>query len=176
MKRFVKHTPQPRSQVKVREQMPRMTTSKEGATIWCPFCVPSHPLNVAQPAPCGTQLKLTAVQTVIPARVARMQKITCLKCHKSGEGDMVQYMNGYIHLQDCAPDVNLLREPPAYSRWAGWVYGLPKGLRAQVCRLTGYPQQVREIDEKGQETGKIIGYFFVKGQPHATRTPAQPAA
>lgn len=161
---------------RIREDVPRMTQNKDGVMIWCPFCVPSHPLTPGQPAPCGTQLKLTAVQTVIPARVARLQKIVCLKCHQSGEGEMVQYMNGFIHLKDCAPDTSLLRTPPNYHPLAGLVFKLPKKLRAQVSRLTGYPQQVREIDAAGKETGQIVGYFFLKGQANATRATAKPTA
>jgi hypothetical protein len=164
------------SQLRVREEMPKMTSTKEGAVIWCPFCVPSHAITPGQASPCGTQLKLTAVQTVIPARVARMQKIVCLKCHETGEGDLVPYMKGFIHLIDCKPDTNLLRTTPEFSRAAEWVFKLPVGLRARVCRVTGYPQQVREIDPDGKETGKIIGYFFLRGNANATRTPAQPTA
>lgn len=67
-----------------------------------------------------------------------------------------------------------LRDTPEFNKLAGWVYGLPKGLRAQVCKVTGYPQQVREIDETGKETGKIIGYFFLRGNANATRATSEP--
>lgn len=166
----------PLSQFRIREDIPQMTQTKDGAVIWCPFCVPSHPITPGQASVCGTQLKLTAVQTVMPARIARLQKITCLKCHETGDGEMVPYMAGYIHLQDCRPDTNLLRTPPSYTRAAEWVYKLPAKLRTQVCRVTGYPQQVREIDEKGKETGKVIGYFFLRGNRNASRATAKPTA
>lgn len=162
---------------RLREDMPRMTQTKEGAVIWCPFCVPSHSLTPGQPALCGTQLKLTAVQTVIPARVVRLQKLTCLKCHQSGEGEMVPYMNGYIHLEDCAPETNLLKSQPDFQRTADWAFHLPKSLRTQFCKLIDrWPQEVREIDATGKETGKIIGYFWMKGSDNVTRATAKPSA
>lgn len=164
----------PLAQVRVREDTPKMTSTKEGAVIWCPFCVPSHAITPGQPSPCGTQLRLTAVQSVVPHRLARLQKLVCLKCHETGEGEMVPYMNGYIHLIDCKPDTNLLRDTPQFNKFAGFVYGLPRGLRAQVCKVTGYPQQVREIDETGKETGKIIGYFFLRGNANVTRATSEP--
>ncbi len=156
-----------------------MTQTKEGVVIWCPFCVPSHPITPGQSSVCGTQLKLTAVQTVIPARVARIQKITCAKCHQTGEGDMVQYGSGFIHLQDCMPQTNLLREPVKYSKLAGWIFHLPVKVRAVVCSVTRqYPQEVHNITDD-----KVIGYYFIhaapvkqKGQSHATRQTSEPAA
>lgn len=162
----------PSGQPKVREELPQMTQTKEGAVIWCPFCVPSHPLTPGAPAACGTVLKLTATQTIIPARMARLQQIECLKCHKTGEGDMVPYMSGYIHLTDCAPDTNLLKTPVAYSKLAGLVYHLPLKLRERVCALTNqYPQEVCTL-----EKGDVIGYYFLKGKRNATRQTAKPAA
>jgi hypothetical protein len=150
-----------------------MTRTKEGATILCPFCMPTHPIVPGEPSPCGTQLRLTAVQTIIPERTVRREELTCVKCHKGG-GEMVQYMNGFIHLNDCAPDTTLLRTPPAYNRFAGLVFKLPKSLRARVAQVTGYPQQVREISPDGKETGKIMGYFFLKGKLNAPRTTTEP--
>lgn len=151
----------PRPQVRTREEMPRAVRTKEGAQILCPFCTPTHPLAIGEPSPCGTQLKVTAVQSILPSRIVRLRKLICVKC-KQGGGEMVQYINGYIHLNDCAPEVNLLRTPPKYNAIAGIVYNLPKKLRSQVVKLTGVPQQVQEITPDGTETGKVAGYFFLK--------------
>ena len=151
-------------ETRTREAPPRMSTSKEGVTLLCPFCNPSHPIVPGTPSLCGTSLRVTAVQTVISARMARMEKIVCLKCKKSSGGDMVAYMNGYIHLHDCAPGTHLITTPPKYSRFAKVVFGLHPRLRDKIEKRTGKAQRVDEIDPNGNETGRVIGYFFQKVQ------------
>lgn len=153
----------PTPQVRTREALPSMRQTKEGTQILCPFCSPTHPIVPGQQTVCGTVLELKAIQTVVPARVARNNKIVCMKCHLEGSGEMVQYGSGYIHLVDCMPGTNFLRVEPEYDWFAGFVYRLPKPIRQQVVKLTGYPQQVRDIGPDGLETGKIAGYFFLKG-------------
>lgn len=166
-----------RPQIHTREALPGVNRTKEGTLLMCPFCTPSHPIVPNEPTPCGTMLKVTAVQTIIPARVARREGLICLKCKQAGSGDMVQYMNGFIHLDDCAPGTQLLRMAPNYTRWAQMVYKLPKALRAQVEKVTGGTHEVLEIDSEGKETGKVVGYFFLKGKSNATSRPApEPAA
>jgi hypothetical protein len=105
---------------------------------------------------------VTAVQTVIPQRTVRDQNLTCLKCHQQGKGEMVRYMNGFIHLVDCAPETKLLAQPPKFSALAKYVFNLPEKVRARVEKRTGKAQRVEEIDAEGRETGKTLGYFFVK--------------
>ena len=162
-------------QIRTREALPGVNRTKEGTLLMCPFCTPSHPIVPNEPTPCGTMLKVTAVQTVIPARVARQEKLVCLKCKQTGSGDMVQYMNGFIHLTDCAPGTQLLRMAPNYTPWARLVFRIPAGFRKQVERVTGAAHEVLEIDGEGRETGKVVGYFFTKGKPNAPRPTPEPA-
>lgn len=162
--------------VKTREALPGISREKEGTLLMCPFCKPSHPLVPNEPTPCGTELKVTALQTIIPARLARKEGLVCLKCHQTGTGEMVRYMNGFIHLQDCVPGTQLLRTAPNYTALARLVYGLPKHVRARAEKVTGEAHQVLEIDAQGKETGKVVGYFFMKGKANATRTTPEPAA
>lgn len=90
---------------------------------------------------------------------------------------MVQYMNGHVHLENCTPGTRLLTELPAFSKAAEFVYNLPKKLRAIIERMTGPVQYVKEIDTKGEETGNIVGYFFLKGKYNGrTRSSIQSAA
>lgn len=151
----------PRSIFRTREAQPAMNVTKEGAQILCPFCTPTHPLIPGQPSNCGTILKLTAVQDVLPTRIVRLQKIKCLKCHEGG-GEMVQYMGGFVHLNDCTPGTRLLPAPPEYNPFAGMVFNMPIRVRRIIEKTTGLAQQVKEIDQDGVETGKIMGYFFMR--------------
>lgn len=151
-----------RQPVTTREAQPQLQWSKEGARLLCPFCTPPHPLLPGQESKCGTSLKVTAVQTVIPLRTVRDQGLICLKCHEGGKGEMVRFMNGYIHLKDCMPGTKLLAEPPKFSTLAGYVFNLPEKARALVEKRTGKAQKVEEIDANGKETGKTLGYFFLK--------------
>lgn len=153
-----------RPPVTAREQPPQLRQSKEGVQVLCPFCAPSHPLIPGVESTCGTTLRVTAVQTVIPARTARDKGLICLKCHQAGRGEMVRYMNGFVHLQDCMPGTKLLALPPAFSKLAEYVYKLPVRVRAAVENRTGKAQRVDEIDAEGQETGKVLGYFFLKAK------------
>lgn len=76
---------------------------------------------------------------------------------------MVRYNENYVHLPDCLPSVKLLADMPPTSRLAGIVWGAPKWLSAIVEKRLGRVQEVKEIDSQGQETGKVLGYFFLKG-------------
>lgn len=163
----------PSNALHTREALPGINRTKDGTVLTCPFCTPSHPIVPNEPNACGTVLRVTAVQTIIPARVTRMQKLTCLKCHQAG-GEMVQYMNGYIHLTDCTPGTKLLRVPPRYNRMAAVVSKLPAWARGGVEKYTGRAEAIREINLQGEETGKVLGYIFMKGQPNAARTTPEP--
>lgn len=151
-----------RNQLRVQEAAPGFKKTDNGLQAFCPFCNPPHPLFPGQDSACGTSLKVTAVQTVIPTRLARMNKIVCVKCHKMGGGDMVKFNNGYIHLADCAPEVKLLAVPPKFSKWAEIVFGLPPMLRGLIEPKTGAAKQINEIDAEGKDTGKVLGYFFYR--------------
>lgn len=93
-----------------------------------------------------------------------MQHIVCLKCHESG-GEMVQYMNGFVHLTDCNPNTRLLPQIPNFNILAGVVFRMPTGLRAGIEKVFGHAQAVEEIDQEGKKTGKVLGYFFMKVIP-----------
>ena len=153
-----------RSEIKVREAPPGLNQTKAGVEVLCPFCTPPHPLLPGASAPCGTTLKVTAVQTILTSHGSKQQDIKCVKCHQSGGGEMVRYNNGFVHLYDCAPGTKLLAVPPKFSRTAKMIYGLPAWMRTGVEKRTGKAQQVKEIDPQGKETGKILGYFFWKGE------------
>lgn len=146
-----------------RELPPKLIQTKEGVQVYCPFCTPPHPIVPGQESTCGTTMKVTAVQTVIPARTVRDRDLKCIKCHKSG-GEMVKYMNGFIHLEDCMPGTRLLSQPPKFSKLAEYVFKLPEKVRARVEKSLGKVQRVDEIDADGKETGKTLGYFFLKAK------------
>jgi len=146
--------------VRTREDIPLYKRDKDGVVLLCPFCTPSHPIVPGTPSPCGTSLRVTAVQNIISSRMARQQGLVCVKCRKEGHGEMVQYMNGFVHVEDCAPDVQLLTEVPTYSRLAKMVFQLPEKIRNLVEKRTGVVQVVRGLTPDGQETGKVEGYFF----------------
>lgn len=106
-------------------------------------------------------LHVTAIQEIISSRTVRIEGLTCIKCRQTGHGEMVRYMNGYVHLEECAPEINLLTEAPKLSRWAEIIYNLPEGLRKQVVRWTGAVECVHGLDPSGNEQ-EIIGYSFSK--------------
>lgn len=55
-----------------------------------------------------------------------------------------------------------MTEVPEFSRWAERVFHLPLPMRNVVERYTGAAKQVKEVDPHGQDTGKVLGYFFYK--------------
>jgi hypothetical protein len=146
---------------KVREGPPKLNPTKQGVQVLCPFCTPSHALVPGEAAVCGTTLRVTAVQAILTAHASKFNKIKCLKCHQFG-GEMARYNTGFIHLNDCMPGTRLLTQPPKFSRSARAIYKLPKRLRDWVEKTSGKVQEVREIDAEGTETGRILGYFFMR--------------
>ena len=151
-----------RSDLKIREAEPKVKQGKKGVEILCPFCQIPHPIYPYTDSPCGTSLKVTAIQSVVSAHATKFNKIVCVKCGKSG-GEMVKYMNGFVHLVDCKPDTRLMAEPPKFSWMAGLIYKLPTTLGAKdlIEKITGKAQEVQEIDLNGKETGKVLGHFFL---------------
>jgi len=127
--------------------------------ILCPFCEQPHPIHPNKAAACGTVLRVSAVQTVYPARTTKKAEVVCVKCGKAG-GEMVAYGKGFIHTIDCNPERRLLSSPPIYSEWARRVYNMPMWLRVIIQKISGPIIEVNEVDETGKETGKVLGYYF----------------
>lgn len=150
-----------RPAVTVRELPPRVIEKKDEVQILCPFCEPPHPIAVGRPAACGTTLKVTAVQAVIPARTVNKHNLVCIKCHKSG-GQMIQFNQGYIHLHECTPGTKLLTEAPQFSKLARTIFHLPAPLRGVLEKRLGKAKEIKEVDPQGNDTGKVLGYFFYR--------------
>ena len=151
-----------KSPIKTREAVPLTRKTKSGTEILCPFCTPPHAIIPGKPTTCGTQIQVKAVQYMITQATAKRRGITCMKCHKDTGGDMVQCMNGFIHTYDCAPGTVVLSSEPKYDKWAEKVYKLPAKVRKVIEKKIGEVKQIKEIDAHGNETGKILGYFFYK--------------
>lgn len=149
-------------EVKVREATPRVKEDVNAPALLCPFCEIPHPISIGQDAICGTTLRVTAVQTIYPARTVHKHSLLCIKCGK-GDGEMIRFNQGYIHLKECAPNTKLMAEVPPFSKYAEWVYQLPPALRKPIEKRWGYAKQVKELDPHGADTGKVLGYFFFKG-------------
>lgn len=130
--------------------------------LLCPFCEIPHPVGVGKVSACGTELRVTAVQTLIPTRTVHKHNLTCFKCGKSG-GEMVPFNEGYIHLIDCVPGTKVMAEPPGkFSPAAKFVYGLPVWMRSPIERYAGVVKRIDGIDAKGKETGETLGYIFYR--------------
>lgn len=152
-----------RSPVNTREANPGIQTDKDGTKLLtCPFCYPPHILYPEKPSPCGTYIQVKAVQVIIPARTSKKSNLICLKCHQGG-GEMVRYMNGFIHKEDCDPSTKFLAEPPKFNKLAKLVFHLPEKIRNVAEKKTGPAKEVQEIDPQGVPTGKVLGYLFDKG-------------
>lgn len=159
---MAKHKTGYKPETKIREAAPKVMEIAGEMKIMCPFCEIPHPIAIGKQAPCGTQVKVTAVQITIPARTVHKYGMKCIKCGKS-DGEMTPFNNGYVHLADCMPGTKLMADPPAqYSRWAKMIYTLPEWIRKLVEARTGAVKRVDEIDPQGQETGKTLGYIFYK--------------
>lgn len=162
----------PRPLIQKREQPPIPLPTEEGIALLCPFCDDHHRLFPNVESPCGTHIEVMAVQEVISKKLAREEKLVCIKCHLPG-GEFVRYLNSFVHAHNCSPGTKLLQETPKFSLLAKWVFGLPESFRKNVEKATGQADQVREIDEHGNPTGKILGYFFrAKRKLNAKQTPA----
>lgn len=80
---------------------------------------------------------------------------------------MVVYGSGFVHLENCKPDTLLLSEVPNLSVFAKLVFKLPEKLRRKIEeRMSSRAQALEEIDDKGNKTGKVLGYFFLKVKPN----------
>lgn len=158
----MKYKPQ-RSEIKVREARPLVENTSKGVAIKCPFCVPAHVLLPGVQSPCGTTLKVTAVQPYYTSRATKSRGVACVKCGKIG-GEMVKYRNGYVHMVECTPGVKLLTEIPPLSKVAKVIFKLPPKLRSIFEKRMGVAKKLEQIDTEGKPTGVILGYFFWKGK------------
>ena len=144
-----------------RIEAPIAKKEKNGeASLWCPFCKPSHKILPGMEAMCGTRLEVRAVQIVFKAKYEKNMK--CAKCGQGG-GEMVRVSNAYVHTNDCTPGSTFLTETPAFSKLAGLVHKLPVILRSRVEKYTGRAMPVDEVTPTGERTGVVLGHFFYKG-------------
>jgi len=147
--------------VSQRTATPGMTKGADGRNvILCPFCKPAHELHPGFMEACGTRLQLSAVQQVVKAKYSGT---ICVKCGKGG-GEMVRYMNAFIHTSDCSPDVMTMTEPPKFSRLAKIIYKSPKWAKMFFEKFTGQTMPVDEVKPDGTRTGVTLGYFFMRGK------------
>ena len=147
----------------VRQRIDAPLTGKDAKgkpALICPFCKPGHVIVPGVRAACGTELQFRAVQPVYLAEYAK--EMVCAKCGKGG-GEMVPFRNAFAHLEDCTPGVAVLSEKPKFSPIASLVYRLPEAVKARVEKHTGKSMPVDEVLEDGTRTGKILGFFFWKG-------------
>lgn len=135
--------------------------TKNGVELRCPFCDDHHALLPNVESPCGTNIRVDAVQEVFPPSLVRKEKLICVKCHKEG-GEMVRFRNTFVHTEDCSPEKKLLQDLPSSSHWARLVFSLPTRVKTFVEKYTGPTHQVLEIDEKGEKTGKVLAWIFLK--------------
>jgi len=152
----------PEGLTRVREMAPKFHEGGRKSLVLCPYCHPIHPLIPGVPSPCGTGIKITAVQVIYTKRFVEENKLICAKC-KQGGGEMVQYMKVYAHIPDCKPDTILLPQLPKFNPWAGVVFRMKEGrLKEGIEFRYGLAQVVKDIDSEGNHTGKVLGYFFMK--------------
>jgi len=153
-----KTTTQPK--IRKRTETPRWSKDDKGNIVFlCPFCKPSHLLIPGKISPCGTQMLLEAVQVIYRAKYS---DLVCAKCGNGG-GEMVHWQNAFIHIVDCVPGVFTPTEMPKTSRFAQVVYKLPKWAKESIEKRTGQVMIIDEVSPEGKRTGKILGYFFMRG-------------
>jgi hypothetical protein len=152
-----------RSEITIRELPPKVESTPKGVLVKCPFCNPPHLILPGVVSPCGTTLKVTAVQEVFKAHVTRHQDIHCLKCGQTGK-EMVRYRAGFVCLEECSPGTKLMTELPPLRKSAKVIFGLPPKIRHLVEKYTGPVQELQEINAEGKQTGQVVGYFFWKGK------------
>lgn len=146
---------------KTREAPPKIKNTKKGVVIGCPFCNPPHPILPGVISPCGTMLKVIAVQVYFPSHYTKRNGLKCMKCGEGG-GTMIKFQNGYVHMEECAPEKTFVTEVPKFSKMAKFIFGLPEKMRTAMEKRYGTVKEVQEIDGHGQPTGKILGYVFWK--------------
>lgn len=154
----------PKPAIKQRTAIPLVD---ESGQLSCPFCKPPHPLDPTQESMCGTVIQVTAVQTVYKAQYMN-EPTKCLKCGES-MGEMIRFGGAFIHAVDCTPGMALMTETPKLTPWARFIYHMPDFAKRPIERRTGRASPLELIDEKGEKTGEIAGYFFYKGAQYVAR-------
>jgi hypothetical protein len=153
-----------RSAMTERVEIPKVAREKDGSMILlCPFCKIPHPLKAEGTSACGTRIKVTASQMIYDGKYAK--GMVCVKCGKGG-GKMVQYQNGYMHLEECASDIIVMTDPPIKSKLAEQMSKAPKWAKPlveQIQKYTGRPTPIAEVMPDGTRTGNVLGWFFYKG-------------
>lgn len=161
--------------IRTREKSPIPFPTKDGIELRCPFCDDRHKLLPNVESPCGTRIEVTAIQEVYSPVLVRKENLMCAKCHKSG-GEMVRFRNTYVHTANCTPEVKLLNDIPNSSPLAKVVFKLPVKLRKTIeKRFNVRADQVLEIDEKGNKTGKVTAYVFWTVSKSDAKPSAKPA-
>lgn len=170
----MKHTTSHQYDMKLREANPKIQREKTGIAILCPFCDPPHLLVPDKVSPCGTMIVVKAVQTIMPEKRAKRDKIACMKCHQIGWGNMVKFMDGFVHMHDCSPGTIMMVETPPFSALAKFAHGLgaKNPIRKAIEKRNGLAQAVNEIDSTGKKTGKVLGYVFYQEQVKHGETPS----
>jgi hypothetical protein len=132
-------------------------------TLLCPFCEIPHPIRTEVASPCGTKLKVIAVQDIFKSKA--FSGMVCAKCGKPG-GEMTQLNQGFIHVADCTPGVKVLNTPPDFSRLAKFAFSLKDGkpLKKWIIKNIGDPREVKELLPTGEQTGKVLGYAFYRSE------------
>lgn len=148
-----------------RELYPKTHTGKNGSVyLLCPFCEIPHEIRADMTSPCGTLLRVTAVQTIYKSKAFSEIGMICAKCGKSG-GDMTKLNDGFIHVADCTPGVKVLNSNPPFSRLAKFAHGLRDGrVKKWFVKNFGIPREVKELLPTGEQTGKILGYVFYRSE------------
>lgn len=151
-----------KSPVRERVEVPKVVKDKDGnAILMCPYCNPSHALRADGVSPCGTFVRVQAVQTVFKSKYAK-KDVKCVKCGKSG-GEMVAWQgNAFVHVANCSPATVTLAEPPKYSRLASLVYSLPIWAKKPIQKITGEAMKVDEVMPDGTRTGVTLGHAFMR--------------
>lgn len=149
-----------RSPVTRRIKTPLVGKGEKGRHVMlCPFCNPTHPLELGKKYSCGTSIEVNAVQVVY--RTKYDHNIRCIKCGKGG-GKMVVENGAYVHINDCSPGTVVLKEPPRNSFFAKLVYTSPRWVGTILRPFLGNAQPIQEIRPDGVRTGNVIGYTFWK--------------
>lgn len=152
-----------------REAPPLVGKDGRQNVLMCPFCEPSHPLQMGQGTnACGSEVEVRVTQPIIKAH--RYPGLVCVKCRKGG-GKMVPFQQGFIHDYNCMPNRVTMTETPVPSRLAKWVHDLKPGrVKAFFTKRYGVAAPIQEVLPDGKLTGVITGYFFYKGPPNGKRS------
>ena len=128
---------------KIRKRPPQLKTDNGRVEIFCPFCFPTHPIQMEFSAPCGTILELSAIQSLY-------KDVTCALCG-GARGSLVKVGEKYKHAHDCTPGQHLYTVPPKKSLGARAVWYLPTFVHNWLWRVSG--RKVIEVSSDGKVTG-----------------------